>query len=116
MCYDKREELRNILRTVEETITMDELAKKMNMPRENLEKILYDITIDVKKEFNSVAYQLPTWNKERLEEFFQRQIVDLRFLCPHKIEEVKEGEVVEESHNTIGHQFFYNNWMLYRGY
>jgi len=110
---EKREELRKILQNTDE-ITSDELAKKMNVSYDEFEHFLYDVMEDCRKEFKGIAYQFPFWKKDKLEWFFQKQIVDLRFLCPHKIIEIRDA--CEEKQDTVGHQMFYNNWLLYRGY
>jgi len=45
-------------------------------------------TPEYKRLFQDIAMRMPYWEEEKVKEFFRRQIVDLGFLCQHKIRDI----------------------------
>ena len=110
-----RNNLQKTLRTVEIEIDLYDLAKQLNVRGDDILIFIQDDIIpEFKKLFRSVAFKMPFWKKEKIEEFFKQQIVDLGLLCQHKIKAIRTS--MENQHNTFAHQVFYNNWIMYRGY
>lgn len=109
-----RQKLKNILMQIDETISIYDLAKKMDLAVDPmLEKIL-DITNEFKQAYKNNTLKMLKGDASFLDEFFKTEIIDLGFLCQHKIKEIKES--MKNKHNTFGHKMFFDQWMLHRGY
>jgi len=110
-----RDTLQKILREVETEISVYDLAKKIGVHVDYVLIFINDSIIpEYKHLFHTNAHQIPKWEQDKIEQFFKQQIIDLGFLCQHKIKEIKE--TLKHKHNTFGHQTFYNNWIMHRGY
>lgn len=109
-----RAELQKILRQVEGTINIHDLAEIMKMQVDPLLERIIVITTDFKTEYKNNVSNMMKGTKEFNDVFFKKQIIDLGFLCQHKIKEIRDN--MKEKHNTFGHQMFYDAWLLYRGY
>lgn len=110
-----RDNLQNRLQKIENEIDAYTLAKQLDVHVDDLLTFIQDnILPEYKKLFQDIAFRMPYWNEEKVKEFFQKQIVDLGFLCQSKITEIRDA--LKKKHNTYGHQTFYNNWLMYRGY
>ena len=103
------------LRKVEETTTLYELAKKLEI---NIDELLTCINEEILPEFKTtfqkVAFKMPFWNNEKTSEFYKLPIVDMGFLIQHKIKDFAES--LKKKHSILAHQVQYNNWVMYRGY
>jgi len=110
-----REELTKILRTTNGQISMYDLAKKLDI---NVDNLLRQI-VPIKDEYmilfkSSFKKMIEPNNKGFMEQFFKKPIVDLGFLVQHRIKEIADS--LKDKHDTMGHQMFYDSWILYRGY
>lgn len=112
---DLQLKLQNELRKVGETITLYDLAKKLGV---NLDELLTYIQDILLPHYHSIykknAFKIPFFNNEQIKEFFSDNLVDVGFLCQHKIKEINER--LEKKLNTFAHQVFYNHWVMNRGY
>lgn len=109
-----RQRLRMILQNENDTISIYDLAKKMNMRVDPMLVKIMEITNDFKTIYKNNVTNMVRGNSDLMDEFFKTEIVDLGFLCQHKIQEIKKN--LEKKHNTMGHQMFYDSWILHRGY
>lgn len=110
-----REYLRKTLQNIENDISLYDLAKLIKTDQD---EILIYIQNEVLPEYTQLfkknAFKMPFWSKEETEQFFLNPIVDLGFLCQHKIKEIKQN--LEKQHKRFGNQLFYDRWILFRGY
>lgn len=110
-----RDNLQRTLRDVENMIISYDLAKQLNVHVDDLLLFIQnDILPEYKRLFQDIAFKMPYWNEEKVKEFFCKQIVDLGFLCQHKIRDIREA--LKKKQGIFAHQTFYNNWVMYRGY
>jgi hypothetical protein len=110
-----RDLLQKTLQEVDDEITIYDLSKKMGYAVDDV--LLYiqnEIIPEYAKIFRKKAFKIPFFDMEQTEEFFRTQIIDLGFLCQHKIKEIKEG--MEQKHSSFSHQIFYDKWIMNRGY
>jgi hypothetical protein len=73
----------------------------------------------ISEEYREFAHEhtikvMTSTDKDMLDQYFQTQIVDLSFLAQHKIKEVNDAW--KHKLDTAGHQMFYSQWLLHRGY
>lgn len=110
-----KEKLQEELRNVDGETSAYDLAKKFNCHIDELLLLIQDqVMIPYKEKWNGVKFKIPFFKEEQLKEFFSSDIIDLGYLCQHKITEIKEG--IGSKLNTFAHQTMYNNWVMYRGY
>jgi hypothetical protein len=110
-----RDSLQDALRVVEPSISIYDLAKQFNLHVDDLLLFIRDNVLpEYQQVYNENCMSIPFWNAEKIQEFFQQQIIDLGFLCQHKIKEINEQ--MKKKLDTFAHQTFYNNWVMYRGY
>lgn len=107
--------LRDILRHTSEPVSMYEVAKKLGL---NVDDFLR-LVVPIKDEFMAKYKQnfkkmIEPGNKNFFDSFFKLDIIDLGFLVQHNIKEIADS--LKDKHNTMGHQMFYDSWILYRGY
>ncbi len=112
---DFQERLKIILRGLDGQISIYDLAKKLNMNvHPMLEKIIpihKEFTLKYKRNYTNMV---SANNVDFMKQFFKTDIIDLGFLIQHKIKEIADS--LKEKHNTMGHQMFYDSWLLYKGY
>lgn len=110
-----RDTLQNRLQNVENEIDSYDLAKQLGVHVDDLLLFIQnDILPEYKRLFQDIAMRMPYWEEEKVKEFFTKQIVDLGFLCQHKIRDIREA--LKKKQGIFAHQTFYNNWLMYRGY
>ena len=108
------EKLQSILRGIDEMIDVYTLAKKMDMHVDSmLEKILL-IQQQYQKIYKDNVRNMLKADKVFMEKFFKDQVIDLGMLLQHKVKDINEP--LKEKLNSMGHQLFYNGWLLNRGY
>lgn len=107
--------LQNELRKVEGITTLYELSKKLGVGVDDILTYIQDIVLPSHIEiYKKNAFKIPFFTDEQTKEFFTRDIIDIGFLCQHKIKEINEqlgGKL-----NTFAYQIFYSNWLMNRGY
>jgi len=109
-----RKNLRNILRKVDGEISIYDLAKKLNLRVDPmLEKILL-IQQEYKALYQEKTNDMTVADTDFMQQFFKIELIDLGFLVQHRIKEIASS--LRKKHNTMGHQMFYDAWLLYRGY
>jgi hypothetical protein len=107
--------LQNELRKVDNTISLYELAKRLGVQTDEILRYIQDNVLPCYNEiYKKNAFKMPYYTEEEIKEFFTKDIVDIGFLCMHKIEEVNASLI--EKIDTFAHKIFYNNWIIYRGY
>lgn len=103
------------LQNIGHDISCYDLAKKLKIHvDELLEFISKEVLPYYQSTYKETAMRIPFMKDEEIKEFFQKQIVDLGFLCQTKIIEIKEG--MGEKAKIYAHTNMVNTWMLYRGY
>lgn len=108
------EKLRKILRETNSMISIYDLAKKLELHVDPmLEKILV-IQQRYKQIYKDNLVNMLRGDKTFMENFFKDSNVDLGMLLQHKVIEINEP--LKNKLDSMGHQMFYNNWLLYRGY
>jgi len=109
-----RDKLQETLRNLESVDIID-LSKLMDM---GVDELLTAIRDEILPEYSGLfkknAFKIPFFNKERVNEFFSSQIVDLGYLCQHVIKDIKEP--LKKKHDSLAYQSLYNIWLLNRGY
>lgn len=114
--FDKifEEKLRETLQETKDMINIYDLSKKLELQVDTLlEKILM-IQQKYKQIYKDNLRNMVNGDKEFMENFFKDTTIDLGMLLQHKVKEINEP--IKDKLNTMGHQMFYNNWLLYRGY
>lgn len=110
-----RDNLQQTLRETEKQTDLYSLAKQFNTNVDSILLFIQDsILPEYQQQFNTNAHRIPFWTEEQSQQFFQQQIIDLGFLCQHKIKEI--ADQLKQRHSIFAHQLFYNNWLLQRGY
>jgi aminopeptidase C len=106
--------LRRILRNTNDMISVYELSKRMMIRVDPL----LEMILVIQRQYNSIykdnLRNMLKGDKQFMEQFFKEPVVDLGMLLQHKVREINEP--LKDKINSMGHQMFYNNWLLYRGY
>ena len=116
MCVNMldRDKLQKTLRNLE-SVDLIDCASLMGM---SVDDLLIGIRDEILPEYSALfkknMYKIPFFNKEKTNEYFTRQIVDLGFLCQHVIKDIKES--LKHKHDSLAYQSMYNIWLLNRGY
>lgn len=111
---DFRIRLRDILRNLEDPISMYGLAKELNMRVDPMLERILEIQQEYKAEYKNNMHAIMHGKKDFMQDFMSREIIDLGMLVQHKIVEIANS--LRDKHNTVGHQMFFDQWLLHRGY
>jgi len=110
-----KNKLQKRLQKVDNEISLYALAHEFGVHVDEILLLIQnEILPDFQHVFKSQAFKIPFFKEEEQNLFFRSEIIDLGFLCQHKIKEVKEH--MKKKHSKFAHQIFYDKWLLSRGY